>query len=195
LQKSVLAKLAYLDEDDSDGDGFDDLDDMFSPTKADDEYEAELERQLADAFKANGKGKGAAKLLKEAVGIDYQEEKGDMDLDDLEAAMEDTLDCGNMDIDDIGAQQQAMDEMNKDAIQLDFATMTAEDVAAHVEETWANIEENKDAQEDLKQAQENVVGHLVETNEWLFSALQETLTSQTPTTATAAMSSRKLPGF
>merc|ERR1712129_15242 len=118
LQKSVLAKLAYLDEDD-----------MFSPTKADDEYEAELERQLADAFKANGKGKGAAKLLKEAVGIDYQEEKGDMDLDDLEAAMEDTLDCGNMDIDDIGAQQQAMDEMNKDAIQLDFATMTAEDVA------------------------------------------------------------------
>merc|ERR1712129_160235 len=37
LQKSVLAKLAYLDEDDSDGDGFDDLDDMFSPTKADDE--------------------------------------------------------------------------------------------------------------------------------------------------------------
>merc|ERR1712039_87586 len=112
-----------------------------------------------------------------------------------EAQLEDTLDMGNMDIDDIGAQQEAMEQYNKDAIQLDFATMTVEDVAAHVEETWADIEENKDAQEDLKQAQENVVGHLVETNEWLFSALQETLTSQTPTTATAAMSSRKLPGF
>jgi len=195
LQKSVLDKLAYLDEDDEE-DGFDDLDDMFSPTggKADDDYEAELERQLAAAFKADKKGKGAAKLLKDAVGVDYVEEK-DMDLDDLEAAMEDTLDMGNMDIDDIGAQQEAMDEMNKDAIQLDFATMTVEDVASHVEETWADIEENKEQQEDLKEAQENVVGHLVETNEWLFSALQETLTSQTPSTATAALSSRKLPGF
>merc|ERR1712157_155797 len=102
-------------------------------------------------------------------------EEKDMDLDDLEAAMEDTLDMGNMDIDDIGAQQEAMDEMNKDAIQLDFATMTVEDVAMHVEETWADIEENKEQQNDLKEAQENVVGHLVETNERLFSALQETL--------------------
>merc|ERR1712190_34752 len=135
---------------------------------------------------------GAAKLLKAAVGIDYDDEK---DLDDLEAAMEDTLDCGNMDVDDIGAQQQAMDEYNKDAIQLDFNNMEVDELRDHVEETWAGIEEMKEEQQVLKESQENVVGHLVETNEWLFSALQETLTSQTPSTATAALSSRKLPGF
>merc|ERR1719251_453833 len=140
LQKSVLDKLAYLDEDD-DEDGFEDLDDMFSPTKSGDDYEKELEAQLAAAFKADKKG-GAAKLLKEAVGVDYVEEK-DMDMDDLEAQLEDTLYMGNMDIDDIGAQQQAMDEYNKDAIQLDFNNMEVDELRDHVEETWAGIEEMK----------------------------------------------------
>jgi len=189
LQKSVLDKLAYLDEDSDDA--FGDLDDMFATNNVDDEYEKQLEKELNAAFKADKKGKGAAKLLKDAVGVEY-DEKADIDIENLEAELEDTLIMGDMDIDDIGAQQAAMDEINADAIQLDFKNMTVDDVAAHVEETWVDIEDNKAQQNDLKKAQENVVGHLVETNEWLFAALQETLQSQEVTTASAQLSSRKL---
>merc|ERR1719335_1144901 len=73
LQKSVLDKLAYLDEDSDDGFGDMDLDEMFSPEVTDD-FEDALQRELDSAFKAASKG-GAAKLLKEAVGVDYVEEK------------------------------------------------------------------------------------------------------------------------
>merc|ERR1719204_445203 len=73
LQKSVLDKLAYLDEESDDGFGDMDLDEMFSPEVTDD-FEDALQRELDSAFKAASKG-GAAKLLKEAVGVDYVEEK------------------------------------------------------------------------------------------------------------------------
>eukprot|EP00483_Globobulimina_turgida_P001454 UN01456 len=118
-----------------------------------------------------------------------------MDMDDLVAHLDDTLAMADMEIDDIGAQQQAMAMMLDDQINLDFENMNTEEVVQHVEETWTEIEENKEEQEVLKKAQENVVGHLVETNEWLFSALQSTLQTGGPTLATASISSHNLPGL
>jgi len=174
LQKSVLDKLAYLDED-SDDDFGDDLDDMFNPTVGAD-YEKELEAELNSAFKASKKG-GAAKLLKEAVGVEYVEEskEGGFDLEEMEAELKDTLNIGAMEIDDIGAQNQLMAVMTEGAVVVDFEQMPQEEVVRHVETTWKEIETMKTNQKELKLAQENVVGHLVETNEWLFAALQETL--------------------
>merc|ERR1719229_1823859 len=116
LKKSVLDKLAYLDEDSDDD--FGDLDDMFATGGVSNFNEADLEKELNAAFKKDRKG-GAAKLLKEAVGVDYIEEKGDIDMEDLEAQLEDTLQMGDMDIDDIGAQQQVMAEYQQDQIQLE----------------------------------------------------------------------------
>jgi len=173
LQKSVLDQLAYLD-DDSDDD-FGDLDDMFSPA-LNDSYEKDLEAQLNNAFKEAKKG-GAAKLLKDAVGVDYVEEKDEFDIEDLEGQLEETLNFGNMEIDDIGAQHKLMAVMTEGAVVLDFDEMPKEQMVKHVEATWQEIEDMKANQKELKEAQENVVGHLVETNEWLFAALQETLNS------------------
>eukprot|EP00488_Nonionellina_sp_1-RS-2012_P002822 TRINITY_DN5710_c0_g1_i1.p1 TRINITY_DN5710_c0_g1~~TRINITY_DN5710_c0_g1_i1.p1 ORF type:complete len:242 (+),score=108.37 TRINITY_DN5710_c0_g1_i1:1035-1760(+) len=144
LQKSVLDKLAYLDEGDSDDD-FGDLDDMFV-MDMDNSMEAELEKELNAALLADKKG-GAAKLLKEAVGVDYIEEK-DVDMADLEAQLQETLTIGDMDIDDIGAQQELMAEMLSDQINLDFDNMDTEQVVQHVEDTWHDIEENKEQQEE-----------------------------------------------
>eukprot|EP00484_Ammonia_sp_Unknown_P017647 CAMPEP_0197043168 /NCGR_PEP_ID=MMETSP1384-20130603/19427_1 /TAXON_ID=29189 /ORGANISM="Ammonia sp." /LENGTH=615 /DNA_ID=CAMNT_0042474419 /DNA_START=164 /DNA_END=2011 /DNA_ORIENTATION=+ len=177
LQKSVLDKLAYLDEDEDDG--FDDFDDMFMGTGMDD-YEAELEAQMTAAVKADRKG--AAKLLKDAVGVEYVEEK-DMDMDDLEAAMEDTLRTGDMEIDDLTAQQEAMDDMMQDQVDLDFDKMPVEELVEKVPVIWNDIETNVTKQEDLKKQQENVVGHLTETNAWLFDKLQETLNAGQPSVA------------
>eukprot|EP01084_Bolivina_argentea_P265680 450441_1 len=135
LQKSVLDKLAYLDEDSDDG--FGDLDDMFV-TNTDNSFEQELEKELNAALKADKKG-GAARLLKDAVGVDYIEEK-DMDMEDLEAQLGETLALGDMEIDDIGAQQKAMEEMTADRINLDFDNMDTEEVVQHVEDTWHDIQ-------------------------------------------------------
>ena len=139
-----------------------------------DDYEKDLEAQLNNAFKEAKKG-GAAKLLKEAVGVDYVEEKEDIDIDDLENQLEETLNFGNMEIDDIGAQHQLMAVMTQGKVVLDYSEMPKEKVVEHVQTTWNEIEKMKTNQKELKEAQENVVGHLVETNEWLFAALQETL--------------------
>jgi len=174
LKKSVLDQLAYLDDDDDD-DGFGDLDAMFKNTidlgdmKIDDEMKAAVKEQ----------GNQAAKLLKAAVNVDYDpsQDKGDekLDMEDLEARLEDTLDAADDDVTEIQKKMDAIASMTGKTIKMDFDTMTVDDLTAHCEETWEQIEGNKDEQTSLKKTQENVVGHLVETNEWLFAALQETL--------------------
>jgi len=154
---------------------------MFSPEVTDD-FEDELQKQLDSAFKMateKGGNLGAARLLKDAVGLEYDEKAmEEMDMADMEAQLEETLNVGDMDLDDIRAQNEAMDVMLEDQVVMDFEQMPVEDVVEHVKETWGAIENNKTAQKELKQAQENVVGHLVETNEWLFAALQEQLKSK-----------------
>eukprot|EP00483_Globobulimina_turgida_P003358 UN03364 len=80
--------------------------------------------------------------------------------------------------DDVSEVQKRMEiiaKMTGKTIKMDFSDMCIDDVVAHCEETWDQIETNKDQQTALKKTQENVVGHLVETNEWLFAALQDTL--------------------
>eukprot|EP01084_Bolivina_argentea_P249582 417883_1 len=176
LEKSVLDKLAYLDEE-SDDDGFG-MDDMFN-IEMDNDFEKQLEAELAASYKADKKG-GAAKLLQAAVGVKYDDsvEEKEMDIDAIEAQMQDTLDIAKEDVTEIQRKFDAVAEMTGDTVKLDFETMTSDEITAHCEETWDQIENNKSEQTALKKTQENVVGHLVETNEWLFAALQETLNTQ-----------------
>merc|ERR1712154_565253 len=136
-----------------------DLEDMFSP-EGNDEFKDELQKQLDSAFKAQATEKGgnvgAARLLKEAVGLEYDEKAmEEMDMADMEAQLEETLNVGDMDLDDIRAQNEAMAEMLDDQVVMDFQQMPVEDVVVHVKETWGEIEQNKQQQKELKAAQEN----------------------------------------
>eukprot|EP00486_Rosalina_sp_Unknown_P014231 CAMPEP_0201591586 /NCGR_PEP_ID=MMETSP0190_2-20130828/189721_1 /ASSEMBLY_ACC=CAM_ASM_000263 /TAXON_ID=37353 /ORGANISM="Rosalina sp." /LENGTH=233 /DNA_ID=CAMNT_0048049985 /DNA_START=1129 /DNA_END=1830 /DNA_ORIENTATION=- len=173
LQKSVLDQLAYLDDDDDDdwGDvGMFQVDTNIDASKIDQELNA--------AIKADKKQAGAAKLLKAAVDVDYdptQDDDEKLDLDEVGAALQDTLDFADDDVTEIQGKIDAIANMTGKTIKMDFDTMTTDDLTAHCEETWDQIEQNKEEQTSLKKTQENVVGHLVETNEWLFAALQETL--------------------
>jgi hypothetical protein len=177
LQKSVLDQFKYLDEEDDDDWG--DVG-MFT-TATDSAMEAQLEKELAAALKADKKQAGAAKLLKAAVNVDYdptqdqdlEDEK--LDIDELEAKLEETLDLADDDVTEIQNKMDTIASMTGKTIKMDFDSMTTDDLTAHCEETWEQIETNKEEQGELKKTQENVVGHLVETNEWLFAALQETL--------------------
>lgn len=190
---------------------------------------------------------GAGRLLKDAVGVDYVEEK-DMDMEDIEAALDDTLQAGDMDVDDLIAQKELMEEMVGDEEELDFGKKM-ENIDAEIADTYdkinnisqdevkemtkeevenlnafkakmselgfegnleslpedkkrqaeneflkyeltsksLKIDSHRQQQATLKERQENVVGHLVETNEWLFAALQETLQSKGPSIATAQL--------
>jgi len=176
LEKSVLDQLAYLDEDDDDDWG--DMD-MFASVKVDSKLEKQLEKELNAAIKADKKQAGAAKLLKAAVNVDYDpsqdvdDEK--LDVADLEAQLEETLDRADGDVADIQMKMDAVQSMTGKQIQMDFTQMTVDDLAEHCEDTWEAIEDGTNVQKQHKEAQEKVVGHLVQTNEWLFAALQETL--------------------
>eukprot|EP00483_Globobulimina_turgida_P004695 UN04704 len=79
------------------------------------------------------------------------------------------------DVSEIPRKLEVLAQMTGKTIKMDFSDMDLDAVVAHCEETWDQIEENKNQQTALKKTQENVVGHLVETNEWLFAALQDTL--------------------
>merc|ERR1712204_89006 len=85
------------------------------------------------------------------------------------------LDRADGDVADIQMKMDAVQSMTGKQIQMDFTQMTVDDLADHCEDTWDAIEEGTEVQKGHKKAQEKVVGHLVETNEWLFAALQETL--------------------
>merc|ERR1712154_620011 len=154
LKKSVLDQLNYLDEEDDDDD-WGDLSMFETMGSGDKKFQQQVEKEMKAALRADKKESGAAKLLKAAVNVDYDptqdfEKDEKLDVAALEAQLEETLDMADYDI-------------------------TDNQVVAHCEETWENIEDNKEEQTALKATQENVVGHLVETNEWLFAALQETL--------------------
>merc|ERR1719273_2193604 len=122
-----------------------------------------------------GGGRGAAKLLKAAVNVDYdptqdEKEEEELDLKDVEAQFEETLDRANDDVTEIQKKMEAITSMTGKQIKMDFDTMTGDEIAEHCEDTWEQIEDGKEQQVEMKKTQENVVGHLVETNEWLFSA-------------------------
>merc|ERR1719273_2840649 len=146
----------------------------------------QLEKELNAAMKKEKKagGRGAAKLLKAAVNVDYDptlDEKDDeeeINVKDVEAQFEETLDRPNDDVTEIQKKMEAITSMTGKQIKMDFDTMTGDEIAEHCEDTWEQIEDGKEQQVEMKKTQENVVGHLVETNEWLFSALQETLNAE-----------------
>ena len=181
LQQSVLDQFKYLDEDSDDDWG--DMD-MFKGVKMTDTEQ--LEKELNAAMKKEKKagGRGAAKLLKAAVNVDYDptlDEKDDeeeINVKDVEAQFEETLDRANDDVTEIQKKMEAITSMTGKQIKMDFDTMTGDEIAEHCEDTWEQIEDGKEQQVEMKKTQENVVGHLVETNEWLFSALQETLNAE-----------------
>merc|ERR1711993_179630 len=97
LQQSVLDQFKYLDEDSDDDWG--DMD-MFKGQNVGADLEKELEKELNAAMKKEkkGGGRGAAKLLKAAVNVDYDpsqdadEKDEELDLDHVEAQLEETLD-------------------------------------------------------------------------------------------------------
>jgi hypothetical protein len=180
LQKSVLDQFAYLDEDSDDDWGDWDMFDTISSKDAA-KLERELEKELNNAIKSDKRQAGAAKLLKAAVNVDYDptqdDEKDDekLDVEALEAQLEETLEMADDDVTEIQKRMEIIAKMTGKTIKMDFSDMNLDEVVAHCEETWDQIEAMKNQQTALKKTQENVVGHLVETNEWLFAALQETL--------------------
>jgi len=192
LQQSVLEQFKYLDED-SDDEQWGDIA-MFTANGDDKEsqkLQQQIERELAAAMKREkkGGGRGAAKLLKAAVNVDYDPTMdGDAKFDDdddeeldllvVEEQLEETLDRSNDDVIEIQKKMEAISSMTGKQIKMDFHRMTGDEIAEHCEDTWEQLEDGRSNQIELKKTQENVVGHLVETNEWLFSALQETLNAE-----------------
>merc|ERR1712173_516547 len=110
--------------------------------------------------------------------MDAKEDDDELDLNDVEAQLAETLDRADDDVTEIQKKMETISSMTGQTIKMDFDTMTGDEIAGHCEETWEQIEDGKERQIELKKTQENVVGHLVETNEWLFSALQETLNAE-----------------
>jgi len=57
----------------------------------------------------------------------------------------------------------------------EYSKMSQKELSGNITSSWKEIQDLKKKQEKLKKSQQNVVDHLVDTNEWLFNALNEIL--------------------
>jgi len=173
LPQNLLSQLAEFDaEDDQEYE----LDEMFVTTSKNEPSAKEIEKEMEDALKRMQKVAKGADLVKSAIEMDEKavgDEKTKNAMDQLSS----TLAAANADVTE-------MDEDNKEneidaypELHVDLDAMKRPDLETHVEETWGKIETNRVEQTTLKKQQQKVVDHLVETNEWLFNALNEILNS------------------
>lgn len=168
LSKKLKNKLALLDDLSDSDDAMEADDDMLVITKVD---EKAMKAEMANALKQAKKNENASKLLKKNLGIDIK------DTDDEK--IKETLAAADGDIGD-GAAELEAEEINASlrSAMPDYNKMDKKELATNIEASWKDIEELKKDQSKLKQQQQNVVDHLVDTNAWLFNALNEILDSK-----------------
>src|SRR4051812_2091206 len=61
------------------------------------------------------------------------------------------------------------------SVTMDFSRMNKKELKEVCVDTFDKIEKNRGEQTQMQKKQQAVVGHLVETNEWLFNTLSEIL--------------------
>jgi len=153
------------------------LDEMFVTSTKNDPSAKEIEKEMEDALKRMQKVAKGADLVKSAIEVD-EKSSGDEKTKNAMEQLSSTLAAANADV-------TQMDEDNKEneeedaypELHVDLDAMKRPDLESHVEETWVKIETNRVEQTTLKKQQQKVVDHLVETNEWLFNALNDILNS------------------
>jgi len=173
FSQNLISQLAEFDaEDDQEYE----LDEMFVTATKNDPSAKDIEKEMEEALKRMQKVAKGADLVKSAIDIDEKStsnEKTKNAMDQLSA----TLAAANADVTEMDDDNKEIEEDAYPDMHVDFDAMKRPDLESHVEETWVKIETNRVEQTTLKKSQQKVVDHLVETNEWLFNALNEILNS------------------
>ena len=168
LSKKLKNKLALLDDLDDDSDDALEADaDMFVVSKQ--VNAKDVENEMKKAIKTSKKNENNAKLLKKNLGIDVKTADDDENVQEALAA-------GNADITDMADNMMSEELTNQyREVMPEYTKMDKTQLASNVQDTFTEIQTLKKSQDKLKKQQQNVVDHLVDTNAWLFNALNEIL--------------------
>jgi len=152
------------------------LDEMFVTNTKNDPTTKEIEKEMEDALKRMQKVAKGADLVKSAIDVD-EKSTGDEKTKNAMEQLSSTLAAANADVTQMDEDNKENEEDAYPELHVDLDAMKRPDLETHVEETWVKIETNRVEQTTLKKQQQKVVDHLVETNEWLFNALNDILNS------------------
>jgi len=173
LPQNLLSQLAELD---AESDEEYQLDEMFVTNTKNDPTTKEIEKEMEDALKRMQKVAKGADLVKSAIDVD-EKSTGDEKTKNAMEQLSSTLAAANADVTQMDEDNKENEEDAYPELHVDLDAMKRPDLETHVEETWVKIETNRVEQTTLKKQQQKVVDHLVETNEWLFNALNDILNS------------------
>jgi len=178
LPQGLLSQLAELDAEDIESNN-EPLDEMFLEAIPIKSYsEKDVEKEMEVALKRMQNVAKGADLVKAAINVDDQANSSEK-TDDALKQLAETLDNAHKNVLEIEEQEeQKLEEEKLDQdFGKDFDALNEQELKQHCDETWVKIDENRDEQKTLKHTQQKVVDHLLETNEWLWGALNETLNS------------------
>lgn len=168
LPTALMDQLKELDAEEDDED--DVLDDMFMPSKEDSLAAKKVQQEMEAALKRMEAAANGADMVKSALG------DGAISAEMVANA----ADSGGDDEKGTGATDDHDDtdtEYEEEAFAMDLDKFDKSKLMQHCDDQWIKIEENRIEQQNLKKSQQTVVSHLVETNEWLFNALNDILNS------------------
>jgi hypothetical protein len=176
LADNILAKLDYLDEESEEEDYV--LDDMFATDGSDAGAMAALEAEMEAAFARMNQDTDETKAVKDAVG--YDDDGKELDAEAAAQKLSNTIEAGQRDVLDIQYDENGIAIDVGDAVGvtfIDYDALQLPELVDHCKDSWTEIEDTTAKQEVLKQTQKEMVGHLSDTNEWLFAALGDVLNS------------------
>jgi len=176
-QQSTLPQnlLSQLQELDAESEEEYELDEMFASNTKSDPSSKEIEKEMEEALKRMQKVAKGADLVKSAIDVD-EKSTGDEKTKNAMEQLSETLAAANADVTEMDENKENEEDAYPE-LHVDLDGMKRPDLETHVEETWGKIETNRVEQTTLKKQQQKVVDHLVETNEWLFKALNDILNS------------------
>jgi len=173
LPTKLLSQLQELDEEDDAGEmAFDEKVYVFEG-EAGKLSQKEVEKEMTAALERMQKTNKGDEMIKKAVTVDQTKSNVDKTTDAIQQ-LAGTLAAATFDPSSATDPDEPV-LFDSVAVNIDFSRMDKRELRDVCVDTFDKIEKNRGEQTVLQKKQQAVVGHLVETNEWLFNTLSDIL--------------------
>ncbi|ETO27274.1 hypothetical protein RFI_09860 [Reticulomyxa filosa] len=180
LPTKLLSQLKELDEDEEEEEiTFDEKMYVFEGESGK-LSQKDVEKEMQAALDRMQKTNRGDEMIKKAVSVDQNKSNVDKTKDAMQqlagtlaAATFDPSAATGLVIVQYPEEEPAV--FDTVAVNMDFSRMNKQELKDVCVDTFDKIEKNREEQTKLQKKQQAVVGHLVETNEWLFNTLSEIL--------------------
>jgi len=170
----LLSQLKELDEEDDDEEvTFDEKLYVFEG-EGGKLSQKDVEKEMQAALDRMQKTNRGDELVKKAVSVDQTKSNTDKTKEAMQQ-LAGTLAAASFDPSAATDPEEEPTLFGNVVVNMDFSRMNKQELKEVCVDTFDKIEKNREEQTKLQKKQQAVVGHLVETNEWLFNTLSEIL--------------------